>query len=126
MDRYRVSLRIQSECGKIRIRITPNTDTFHAVDDKRQITRTFVSIFQASFYQFHSGITDRCQPKVKFSSSFHITHSSNHWSNDLIVMDYLKKIFFPTLGKNAKMWNWRKMQRSYWYSMSLKAKLPAR
>ena len=24
-----VSLRIQSECGKIRTRITPNTDTFH-------------------------------------------------------------------------------------------------
>ena len=26
-----VSLRIQSECGKIRTRKTPNTDTFHAV-----------------------------------------------------------------------------------------------
>ena len=30
-ERYRLSLRIQSECGKIRTRITPNTDTFHAV-----------------------------------------------------------------------------------------------
>ena len=30
--RYRVvSLRIQSECGKIRTRCTPNTDTFHEV-----------------------------------------------------------------------------------------------
>ena len=29
--RYSVSLRIQSECGKMRTRITPNTDTFHAV-----------------------------------------------------------------------------------------------
>ena len=29
--RYFVSLRIQSECGKIRTRITPNTDTFYAV-----------------------------------------------------------------------------------------------
>ena len=28
---YGVSLRIQSECGKTRTRITPNTDTFHAV-----------------------------------------------------------------------------------------------
>ena len=28
---YSVSLRIQSKCGKIRTRITPNTDTFHAV-----------------------------------------------------------------------------------------------
>ena len=30
-ERYRVSLRIQSECGKMQTRITPNTDTFHAV-----------------------------------------------------------------------------------------------
>ena len=29
---YEASLRIQCECGKIRTRITPNTDTFHAVD----------------------------------------------------------------------------------------------
>ena len=27
MERYRASLRIQSECGKIKTRITPNTDT---------------------------------------------------------------------------------------------------
>ena len=30
-ERYGVSLRIQSECGKIGTRITPNTGTFHAV-----------------------------------------------------------------------------------------------
>ena len=30
-ERYGVCLRIQSECQKIRTRITPNTDTFHAV-----------------------------------------------------------------------------------------------
>ena len=30
-ERYAISLRIQSECGKIRTRITPNTNTFHAV-----------------------------------------------------------------------------------------------
>ena len=30
-ERYEISLRIQSECGKIGTRITPNTDSFHAV-----------------------------------------------------------------------------------------------
>ena len=30
-ERYEVSLRIQFECGKIRTRSTPNTDTFHVV-----------------------------------------------------------------------------------------------
>ena len=32
-ERYGVSLRIQSECGKIRTRITPNADTFYAVSN---------------------------------------------------------------------------------------------
>ena len=32
-ERYGVSLRIQSECGKMRTRITPTTDTLHAVHD---------------------------------------------------------------------------------------------
>ena len=31
MERYGVSLRIQSKRGKMRVRITPNTNTFHAV-----------------------------------------------------------------------------------------------
>ena len=31
MERYGVYLRIQSECRKMRTRITTNTDTFHAV-----------------------------------------------------------------------------------------------
>ena len=30
-ERYGVSSRIQSECGKIRTRKTPNMDTFHSV-----------------------------------------------------------------------------------------------
>ena len=30
-ERYIIFVRIQSECGKIRTRITTNTDTFHAV-----------------------------------------------------------------------------------------------
>ena len=30
-ERYSVSLRIHSKCRKMRTRITPNTDTFHAL-----------------------------------------------------------------------------------------------
>ena len=32
-ERYSVPFRIQSECGKIRIRKTPNTGTFYAMSD---------------------------------------------------------------------------------------------
>ena len=31
-ERYRISLRIQSKCQKMRTRIAPNTDTFYAMD----------------------------------------------------------------------------------------------
>ena len=34
---YSVSLRIQSDCGEMRTRITPNTDIFYAVTMKRKI-----------------------------------------------------------------------------------------
>ena len=30
-ERYEVSLRIQSECGKMPTNVNPNTDTFHTV-----------------------------------------------------------------------------------------------
>ena len=33
LTQYSLSLRIQSECVKIRTRITPNTDTFYAVPE---------------------------------------------------------------------------------------------
>ena len=36
-DIYIVNLRIQSKCGKIRTRKTPNTDTFHAVNTMAEI-----------------------------------------------------------------------------------------
>ena len=32
-ERYGISLRTQSECGKMRTRTTPNTDAFHAVQN---------------------------------------------------------------------------------------------
>ena len=41
---YFLGLRIQSQCGKILIRKTANTDTFHAVD----ITKTYNSILPTS------------------------------------------------------------------------------
>ena len=43
MERYSVFfLRIQSDCGKIRTRITPNTDTFYAVQLFSLVARNMV------------------------------------------------------------------------------------
>ena len=41
MDRHGVSLRIQTECSKIRTRKTPNTDTFQGV----QVLLRLLSLF---------------------------------------------------------------------------------
>ena len=35
MERYSVSLRIQSQCGKMRTRVAQNTETFHPVTGQR-------------------------------------------------------------------------------------------
>ena len=49
----------------------------------------------------YGGVTDKCHPKIKFPKSFHITHSQNHWSNEDIVVEYLKKIISSTLRVNT-------------------------
>ena len=52
IERYRVSLRIQSEWGETRTKITPNTDTFHAVLLFWQVN--FHSGFHIKIYKFQS------------------------------------------------------------------------
>ena len=67
-------------------------------DDKRQITTTYSVNIVGDFLPeqlIYGGVTDKFYPKAKFPESFHITHSQNHWSNEDIVMEYLKKIIFP-------------------------------
>ena len=45
-ERYSVSLRIQSECGKMWTRINPNTDTFHAVSsNENEVIRAILNLF---------------------------------------------------------------------------------
>ena len=51
-ERYGVSLHIQSECGKMRTRITPNTDTFHAVLDSRILS--FLALSFSHFFDITS------------------------------------------------------------------------
>lgn len=95
--------------------VAPNKTTFTKegsstvpianLDDKRQITGTFCVNLTGEFLPIqliYAGTTSRCHPKTKFPDSFHITHSSNHWSNEPIVIDYLNKIIFPYLKKKRE------------------------
>ena len=58
--RYSVSLRIQSECGEMRTRITPNTDTFYAVllkQIKKEMKRHRI-VFSLSSEEIKTNILD--------------------------------------------------------------------
>ena len=48
-----VSFRIQSECGKIRTRKTPNTDTFHAVYSRSIPSKVFERVLNTSLILFN-------------------------------------------------------------------------
>ena len=50
MERYGVSLGIKSECGKMLTRITPNTDTFHAVVNGVNNCFIILCIFPTIFF----------------------------------------------------------------------------
>ena len=50
----------------------------------------------------YGGVTDKCHPKVKFPESFHITYSQNHWPNEDIAIEYLKKIIFPYIRSTGQ------------------------
>ena len=49
-ERYSVALRIQSECGKMRTKITPNKDTFHAVNKIQNNLKSFCSDVATPFF----------------------------------------------------------------------------
>ena len=58
-ERYGVSLCIQSACGNMRTRITPNTDTFYAVQNIYFSEQTL-------FYQIVRGIYSRIPFYLRF------------------------------------------------------------
>ena len=66
-----------------------------AVDDKRQITAVFACSMSGKFLPMqliYKGTTKRCLPKdVKFPSDWHVTHTENHWANEVITVAYLRK-----------------------------------
>ena len=67
-ERYGVSLCIQSECGKVRTRITPNTDTFYVVIASKLLKRfhfTFCHDPYDKMVQIHSKHGDIISPCSK-------------------------------------------------------------
>ena len=78
------------------------------IDDTRMITGTFCVSMKGDFLSIqliYAGKTNRCHPKIKFRKGFHVTHTPNHWSNEKVHIEYLKKTVFPYVENVRKVMN---------------------
>ena len=69
-----------------------------AKDDKRQMTAVFGGSMSGDFLPpqlIYEGKTERCLPQYKFPSSWNITHTDNHWLNEITMTQYVKMIIVP-------------------------------
>ena len=54
-----------------------------------------LAVFSHHNYIKYKGTIKRCLPTVEFPSDWHITCSSNHWSNESTMIMYLQNSLFP-------------------------------
>lgn len=77
-----------------------------AVDDKRQITAVFACSMSGKFLPMqliYKGTTKRCLPKdVKFPSDWHVTHTENHWANEVTTVAYLRNVIIPYVKRERE------------------------
>ena len=73
-------------------------------EDKWQITVVFGTTMDGNFLPpklIYAGKTTRCIPKIAFPADWDVTHVENHWSNEVVMIDYLNKTLFLTLYKRS-------------------------
>ena len=79
-----------------------------AKDDKRQITAVFCGSMTGDFLPIqliYEGKTNRCLRQYKFPSTWHVTYSDNHWSNETTMKQYIEKIILPYVTDKRKVLN---------------------
>ena len=84
-------------------------------DDKRQITAVLAGSLTGDFLPpqlVYQGMTKRCIPTVNFPQDWDITFSSNHWSNENTMEDYILKILVPYIVNKRKELKLREDQRA--------------
>ena len=87
------------KCGTKRVEVC-------ALDDKRQITAVFGCTLSGDFLPIqliYAGTTPRCLPKnVSFPDEWHVTYTANHWSNEITMIDYVKKLIIPYVERQRQ------------------------
>ena len=72
------------------------------LNDKRQITGVFCATISGEFFPIqlvYGGKTDRCHPNYQFPHDWDITHSDNHWSNELTMLRYIETVIVPHVNR---------------------------
>ena len=70
-------------------------------NDKRLITAVFCGSLVGDFLSIqviYQGKTARCHPRYNFPSGWDITHSTKHWSNEAIMIQYIENIILPYIS----------------------------
>ena len=80
--------------GKKRIEIA-------GLQDKRQITAVLCDGFVGEFLRLqliYGGKTKQCHPHYTFPADWVISHSANHWSNEVTMLQYIREVIVPFVG----------------------------
>ena len=86
------------------------------VDDKRQITALLSITMSGKLLPVqvvYKGKTPACLPKVPFPDDWHVTFTTNHWSNEETMMGYLHCILLPYIEKVRKELKLSATQRAF-------------
>ena len=79
----------------------PTGDTqvpISGIDDKRQITMVLANTPTGHVLPpqvIYTGTTDRCHPTFRFPPGWDITHTENHWSNEISTLRFIRQILIP-------------------------------
>ena len=71
-------------------------------DDKRQITLVFTGSLSGDFLPpqvIYEGKTKRCLPLFQFPSTWNITYTPTHWSNEELMKEYVEAVIFPYIRR---------------------------
>ena len=72
----------------------------------KQITGTLTISASGRFLPMqliYGGKTERCHPQgIKFLSEFDVTHSENHWSNEILARLHVTEVIMPYAKQRRK------------------------
>ena len=67
-------------------------------NDKRQVTAVLCGTIQGDLLPLqiiYKGKTEHCHSKYTFPTGWHITHSPDHWSTEITMLQYIGHIIIP-------------------------------